>query len=34
MKIAYLILAHTDPQQLKRLVASLYVADSTFSLFM
>lgn len=30
MRIAYLILTHTDPQQLKRLVASLYVADSTF----
>lgn len=30
MKIAYLILAHTDPLQLKRLVTSLYVSDSTF----
>lgn len=30
MKIAYLILAHTDPYQLKRLIKALYVENSTF----
>lgn len=30
MKIAYLILAHTDPCQLKRLIEALYVENSTF----
>lgn len=30
MKIAYLILAHTDPCQLKRLINALYVKDCTY----
>ena len=30
MKIAYLISAYTDPNQLKRLIVSLYVKDETF----
>ena len=29
IQIAYLILAHTDPLQLKKLVQSLYVKDTT-----